>query len=77
MSRAFLPVVIILIALLGSYAVQRRTTNAFDYRCMNCGNVFSLSPFVAVVSPHRLRGRKFARCPLCGTRSWVTRVPKI
>jgi DNA-directed RNA polymerase subunit RPC12/RpoP len=76
MSRALLPIVVILFALLISYVAHRRTASLLEYRCSNCGNVFHLSPIEATISPHRLGGRKYARCALCGARTWVTRLPK-
>jgi DNA-directed RNA polymerase subunit RPC12/RpoP len=76
MSRPLVAVVVVFGALLVSYVANRRTTSEFDYRCSNCGNVFRLSPLLATVSPHRVGGRKYVRCTLCGARTWVTRVPK-
>jgi hypothetical protein len=77
MSRALVLVAVLLLGFFVSYLVHRRTMNAFDYRCMNCGNIFSISPLLATVTPHRLGGRKLARCSLCGLRSWVTPIPKV
>jgi hypothetical protein len=76
MSTALVPVIVVFVALLVSYVAHRRSTSAFDYQCRNCGNVFHLLPLLATVSPHRLGGRKYVRCALCGARTWVTRVPK-
>jgi DNA-directed RNA polymerase subunit RPC12/RpoP len=74
MSRALVLVIVVLLALGISYAVHRRTARTRKYRCMNCGNIFRLSPLLATISPHRLGGRKYTSCPLCGARSWVTPV---
>ncbi len=73
--KDLLPVVLIAVAFAGSYVVQRGRASQYNYRCDNCGNVFSLSPLTATVAPHRM-GQKRVRCPSCGARSWATPVPK-
>jgi DNA-directed RNA polymerase subunit RPC12/RpoP len=72
MSAAFLPIILVPLALAAQFAFARR----FDWRCPNCGHTFSLSPVAAALLPHTFGGRKLARCPDCGVRSWVSPVPK-
>jgi ribosomal protein S27AE len=51
-----------------------------DWECEKCGHIFSISPLAATFLPHSFGnsfgGRKLAKCPNCGARSWVTAVPK-
>ena len=72
MSPAYFPLVIIPVA----FAVQYTFASRYDWRCERCGETFSLSPLAATLLPHSFGGRKFARCPHCGVRSWVSPVPK-
>lgn len=71
-GAAFLPVIIIPIALVTQFVFASRP----DWRCGNCGQTFSLSPVAAALLPHSFGGRKLARCPHCGSRSWASPVPK-
>lgn len=75
MLTEMLPVVLIAAGFAAQYVVQRGRTRQYDYRCGNCGNVFSLSPLAASLAPHRM-GQKWVRCPRCGVRSWATPVAK-
>jgi DNA-directed RNA polymerase subunit RPC12/RpoP len=75
MLKGLLPVVLILAAFAVQYVVQRGRAGQYDYKCQNCGNVFSLPPLTASLAPHRM-GQKRVRCPSCGIRSWATPVPK-
>jgi DNA-directed RNA polymerase subunit RPC12/RpoP len=68
----FLPIIIIPLALIAQSVIARR----YDWRCQNCGYTFSLSPLSAAFLPHSFGGRKYARCPDCGSRSWASPVPK-
>lgn len=72
MDSAFIPIVVVPLALVAQFAYASR----FDWQCGNCGHTFSLSPFAAALMPHRFGGQKLARCPDCGVRSWVSPVPK-
>lgn len=68
----YIAVVIIPVALIVQFTVASR----YNWQCGNCGHTFSLSPFAAALMPHRFGGRKLAKCPNCGVRSWVSPVPK-
>ena len=70
---ALIPIIIIVPLALGTQFVL---ASRYDWQCGNCGHTFSLSPFAAALMPHRPIGQKLARCPNCGTVSWVSRVPK-
>lgn len=72
MDRAIVPIIVICLALL----IQVVSAGRYDWRCESCGHVFSVSPLAAALLPHRFGGRKLAKCPSCGVRSWVTPVPK-
>jgi DNA-directed RNA polymerase subunit RPC12/RpoP len=63
---------VIPIALIAQSVITRR----YDWRCQKCDHTFSLSPLSAAFLPHGLGGRKYARCPDCGARSWATPVAK-
>ncbi len=76
LSKALIPLLVIAAGFLANYFVQRNRSAAFDYRCDSCGETFSLSPLAGAIAPHRLVGRKWIRCPRCGSFSWVTPVPK-
>jgi DNA-directed RNA polymerase subunit RPC12/RpoP len=71
-DAALIPIVIIPLALVTQFFFASR----YDWRCENCGHTFSLSPLVAILMPHSFGGRKLAKCPNCGVRSWVSPVPK-
>ena len=76
MDQALIPIVLIPLGLLVQFVVQQGITKRYDYQCTNCGQTFSLTPLLASVTPHRFGGSKFAKCPYCGVRSWVSPVPK-
>jgi hypothetical protein len=66
MDHALIPIVIIPLGFVVQLVVQRGITSRYDYQC----------PIVASITPHRFGGGKFAKCPHCGVRSWVSPVPK-
>ena len=72
MDGILIPIIIIPLALGGQFFYASR----HDWRCGSCGHTFSLSPFAAALLPHSFGGRKLAKCPHCGVRSWVTPVRK-
>jgi len=72
MDGALIPIIVIPLLLV----TQTFFASRYDWRCGNCGHTFSLSPVAATLMPHSFGGRKLARCPNCGVRSWVTPVPK-
>ncbi len=45
------------------------------YQCDKCGQIFSLSFFVAVFTPNVIF-KKLVRCPICGEITWATPIPK-
>jgi hypothetical protein len=67
-----IPVIIIPLAIGTQFFLASR----YDWKCGNCGHTFSLSPLAAALLPHSFGGRKLAKCPNCGVRSWATPVPK-
>jgi hypothetical protein len=54
---------------------QAQLNKKFDFKCANCGNVFSVSALAGATTAHSL-GRKRLTCPECGQTTWATRVPK-
>jgi len=70
------PLLLIAVGFLAQFFLQRSLSRRFDYGCENCGRVFAVAPLAACVAPHRFGGDKFVKCPRCGRRSWVRRVPK-
>jgi hypothetical protein len=76
MDGVLIPIVVIPVGL----GVQFFFASRCDWQCGNCGHTFSISPLVATFLPHSFGnsfgGRKFAKCPNCGVRSWVSSVPK-
>ena len=76
MDPALIPIIVIPLGFLVQLVVQQGITSRYDYHCDNCGQTFSLNPVVASITPHRFGGSKFAKCPHCGARSWVSPVPK-
>ncbi len=65
-----LPIVIILVIV-----VQYVLIKKYDFKCSNCGSIFSPSLSSDLLTPHSF-GRKRLRCPKCGQITWVSRVPK-
>ena len=63
---------VIPIGLIAQSVIARR----YDWRCQKCDHVFTLSPLAAAFLPHGMGGRKYARCPECGARSWAMPVAK-
>jgi DNA-directed RNA polymerase subunit RPC12/RpoP len=78
MAWVIFPIVVVIGGLLLQFQLQRQRilADTYAFRCGNCGSQFGLSPLAATLAPHRVGGQKFVRCPSCGTRSWVSRVPK-
>lgn len=75
-KSVLVPLVAIAVGFLINWSLQRNRSARYDYRCENCGQIFSLSPLTGAVSPHRFGGQKWIRCPACGSFSWVTPMPK-
>jgi DNA-directed RNA polymerase subunit RPC12/RpoP len=75
-KSAVVPLLVIAVGFLVNYALQRNRSTLYNYRCENCGQIFSLSPLTGAVSPHRIGGRKWIRCPGCRSFSWATPIPK-
>lgn len=59
-----------------AFGTQLVLSRRYDWRCDNCGQTVTLTPVMAALSPHRFGGQKYARCPSCGVRSWLSPVPK-
>jgi DNA-directed RNA polymerase subunit RPC12/RpoP len=78
MAWLIFPIVLLVGGLLLQFQLQRQRIlgDTYCFRCDNCGSKFDLPPLAATLAPHRAVGKKFVRCPSCGTRSWVSRVPK-
>jgi ribosomal protein L33 len=60
--------------LAGALFLAKRNKN-ITYQCTSCYNVFYLTFWQAVLSPHKM-GAKLAKCPKCGTTGWVNPVSK-
>jgi DNA-directed RNA polymerase subunit RPC12/RpoP len=75
-SSAFIPVIVVVLALAINFLVQQNLTSRYEYQCDRCASTFSLTPLAAAIVPHRLGGAKYVKCPDCGKRSWATPVPK-
>jgi len=54
---------------------QSWLTSNFDYQCANCGAVFGLPTWQAMIAPHAM-WRKLVRCPNCGQVTWAGLVRK-
>ncbi len=67
---------LIILILVATFIFQAFLAGRFDWRCDKCGHTFSIPPFKAAILPHRWGGQKLVKCPECGVRSWVHRVPK-
>lgn len=76
MSRALIPLVVVVVGFVAQFFLQLNTRSRYDYRCRSCGSTFSPSPLALTLAPHRLGGLKYTRCPRCGVRSWVEPVAK-
>jgi hypothetical protein len=63
--------IVIVVVIITQYALLRK----YDFKCGNCGHVFSPSFMAVLLTPHSF-GRKRLRCPACGKVTWATRVPK-
>lgn len=72
MGVYLIPIIIIPLA----FGTQFVLASRYDWQCQNCGHTFSLSPVSALLLPHSFGGRKWARCPNCGSRTWASPVPK-
>ena len=66
--------VVVLVVLAGSIAVQALRGKSIQYECRECHAHFSPAPVRAAIAPHRM-GQKLLTCPECGTRTWATPVP--
>lgn len=75
-KSAVVPLLVIFVGFLVNWAFQQNRSASYNYRCDNCGHIFGLSPLASAVSPHRIGGRKWIRCPDCGAFSWATPIPK-
>ena len=69
------PIIVLAIVIVLAATWQRWMTNNFDYQCANCGAIFGLPTWQAMISPHAM-GRKLVRCPNCGSMTWATPVRK-
>lgn len=76
MDAIFIPIIVIPLGLGAQFFFASRC----DWRCGNCGHTFSLSPLAATFLPHSFGnsfgGRKLAKCPNCGARTWASAVRK-
>jgi DNA-directed RNA polymerase subunit RPC12/RpoP len=54
---------------------QRWMSSTFDYQCANCGEIFSLPAWQAMLALHVVE-TKLVRCPNCGQMTWATPVRK-
>jgi DNA-directed RNA polymerase subunit RPC12/RpoP len=72
MDKALIPIIVVAAVLAAQFFFASRC----NWRCGNCGHTFSLSPLTATLMPHSFGGRKFIRCPNCGSRCWASPVPK-
>lgn len=72
MNAAVIPIIVVVGAFISQYVFVSR----HDWKCGNCGAVFSLSPMTASFLPHSFPMRKLTTCPSCGQRTWVSAVPK-
>jgi predicted RNA-binding Zn-ribbon protein involved in translation (DUF1610 family) len=75
MSSGLDPIVIVPIVLVVGAGSQYVLLKKYDFRCANCGDVFSPSLGAVLLTPHRF-GTKRLTCPKCGETTWATRVPK-
>jgi len=75
MTNTVAPFIVIPIVLVLSFVFQIVLNKSFDYQCGNCGEKFSVSPFIGALTPHSM-GRKLIKCPSCGTWTWALRVRK-
>ena len=76
MSKGFIPLFVIAAGFLVNYFLQWSRSAAVDYRCESCAEIFSLPVLSGAIAPHRFGGRKWVRCPRCGSFSWVAPVSK-
>jgi DNA-directed RNA polymerase subunit RPC12/RpoP len=76
MDAVLIPIILIPLGLCAQFFIASR----YDWRCGNCGQTFRLPPLKAMFLPHSLGnsfgGRKLAKCPHCGARTWATAVRK-
>ena len=69
------PIIVLVIATVSVVFWQRWMTSNFDYQCVNCGEMFSLSTLQAMIAPHAM-GKKLVKCPNCEKVTWATHVRK-
>lgn len=74
MSKALIPLIVLPLGLIANYVVQRGVAASFDFQCAKCGHGFRLAPLAGAIAPHRPVGRKWVRCPSCGSFSWASPV---
>ncbi len=72
MHTAYFPIVLVVVVFTSQVALASQR----DWKCSNCGHVFSIPPLKASLLPHSFPMRKLATCPSCGARTWVSPVPK-
>jgi len=75
MITQYLPLIVVLLALVVVTLIQRGLVSNYDYQCANCQEVFSITLLQAMLFPHSF-GKKLVRCPNCGKVTWAVRVPK-
>jgi DNA-directed RNA polymerase subunit RPC12/RpoP len=73
--QQLLPLVVPLIVLVFYAFWQSWISSNFDYQCANCGAIFTLQTWQAMIAPHAM-WRKLVRCPTCGQMTWATLVRK-
>jgi DNA-directed RNA polymerase subunit RPC12/RpoP len=69
-----IPIIVVLAVVL-SYSINKGRAANFGYRCGSCGHVFAISPLKATFAPHSFGGSKLMRCPSCGAVTWTKPVP--
>jgi DNA-directed RNA polymerase subunit RPC12/RpoP len=75
-SKALIPLIVLPLGLIANYVLQRGMAAKFDYQCGKCGHRFRLGPLAGAIAPHRPVGRKWIRCPKCGSFSWASPVQR-
>ena len=72
---SFMQIIILVLVFMMVFAIQYRITRYYYYQCNNCGEKFSLSVWMAVLSVHMM-GEKYVKCPKCEKWCWASLVPK-
>ena len=68
-----------MVVLGGLFLLVNWHARTFAYRCVECGNVFEITLWKDLVSPHgvgKKGGWKYLRCPSCGRRMKARVIPK-